>query len=122
MTHGGKHPRPSFRDLCRDAMPEILSRLEARAVAANRIAKTAVSPSARAAAYSIKASALSQGIEAQGFTVRSDDQGRQHLVRVEMASGRVLHMQIGAMTDEARHTPSVIATVGLTPGSSTNLN
>jgi len=103
-------------------MPEILSRLEARAVTANRIAKTAASPAARATAYSIKASALSQGIEAQGFTVRSDDRGRQHLVRVEMASGRVLHMQIGAMTDEARHTPSVIATIGSIPGSSIDFN
>lgn len=121
MKRNHKQPRSSFRELCRAAVPEILARLEARAVMANRIAKTAMSPTARERAYSIKASALSQGIEAQGFTVRSDDQGRHHVVRVEMASGRVLHMQIGAMTDQARHSPSVIVTLGVNPGT-TNLN
>jgi hypothetical protein len=121
MKSNAKNPRASFRDLCRAAVPEILARLEARALMANRIAKSAVTPSARERAYSIKASALSQGIEAQGFTVRSDDQGRHHVVRVEMTSGRVLHMQVGALTDEARHNPSVIATLGLTPGTA-NLN
>jgi hypothetical protein len=121
MKRSHKQRRSSFRDLCRAAVPEILASLEARAVMANGIAKAAVSPSARDQAYSIKACALSQGIEALGFTVRSDDQGRHHVVRVEMASGRVLHMQIGAMTVEARHNPSVIATLGFNP-SSANLN
>lgn len=116
MKRSHKHSRSSFRDLCRAATPEILARLEARAVMANRIAKTVSSPSARELAYSIKASALSQGIEAQGFTVRSDEQGRHHVVQVQMASGRVLHMQIGAMTDGARHNPTVIATLGFVPG------
>lgn len=121
MKRTHKHPRSSFRDLCRAAVPEILDRLEARALMANRIAKSAVSSTSRERAYSIKASALSQGIEAQGFTVRSDDEGRHHVVRVEMSSGRVLHMQISALTDEARHNPSVTATLGLTPGNA-NLN
>jgi hypothetical protein len=121
MKGNHKPPRSSFRDLCRAAVPEILASLEARAVLANGIAKAAMSPSAREQAYSIKADALSQGIETLGFTVRSDDQGRHHVVRVEMASGRVLHMQIGAMTEAARHNPSVIATLSLAP-SSGNLN
>ena len=121
MKGNAKNPRASFRDLCRAAVPEILARLEARALMANRIAKSAVTPSARERAYSIKASALSQGIETQGFTVRSDDQGRHHVLRVEMTSGRVLHMQVGVLTDEVRHNPSVIATLGLTPGNA-NLN
>ena len=121
MKRNHKQTRLSFRDLCRTAAPEILARLEARAVIANKMAKTVVSPTARERAYSIKAAALSQGIESQGFTVRSDDQGRHHIVRVELMSGRVLHMQIGAMSDAARHNPSVIATLGLTP-STNNLN
>ncbi len=113
MSRRNSDRRPSFRDLCKQAEQETLARLEDRASLANRIAKATGSASVREAAYDIKTAALSRGIQIQGFTVRSDDQCRSHIVRVEMASGHTLHMPIGMLSQAAKSIPSVVATVGL---------
>jgi hypothetical protein len=113
MSRRNNPHRPSFSELCKEATRQSLARLEERARLANHIAKATDSAAVREAAYGIKSAALSQGIQIEGFTVRSDDQCRSHIVRVEMASGHTLHMPIGGLSPAAKSMPSVEATVGL---------
>jgi hypothetical protein len=113
MTAGSTLNRQTFATIYHDALSETSVRLENRAVLANSLAKVLHQPDARRAAYRLKSRALDQGLRINAFEILSDDQGRHHLSRVRLPSGRILHLPLDGIGTATRMLPSVRARLGL---------
>lgn len=105
--------RPTFNEICAANRPRAERQLTQKARRANALAKLASRPSSRAQAYAAKAAALNQGITNGLFCTRSDEQGRNKLLRVRDAEGRELHLPRRKLSEESLNQPSVRALLGL---------
>ena len=83
-----------------------------RARIANGLAKIASTSSSRKTAYQVKHKALNRGLELSTFIVRSDEQGRSHLVRVLPRNGAALHLPIGELSVQSQEKIQVKAVLG----------
>ena len=106
--------KKSFKEIVSECKPHCTDQLESRVRAANSVAKICTSKKDTSTAYKTKDCLINHGLCLGVFHVRSDEEGRSHLLRVGTKSRKV-HIPIGNLSPKSRLLPGVQAVLGYRP-------
>ena len=110
----GSTPLPlTFAEILGKAWVEAGLALMDRARVANRLAKISKTSGGRHSAYRVKSRALNRGLEMGALVARSDEDGRNHLLRVGPRGGAALHIPIGELSVISKQQTQVRAVLGI---------
>ena len=108
-----KAKSPVFRDICAKNRCGAAERLASRARLANGLAKISTNPAHARIAYATKHAALNQGLACDMFRLRSDEQGRTHLLQVADDEGRALHLPRKSLSPRTMRRSQTKAILGM---------